>query len=267
MKRQHVKFYAFSVMVLNLISLFVSMFLDTQIISTIVGLVNIVFFILFSVFTYTRHVDSKRKQYQFITNTMHGLRTPITKVKGFSKLIEVETNSEYIEYINKELVELDEMVKQLIKYSIIFENTGLIDKVCVSCILFDEYDRLVKLSTNKKIVTKINEKVEWIINKENLKTLISTLIDNQLKYSEEYLECILNEKELVFINDTKLEDGNYNSLFGRFERKSTTTTGFGIGLSAALEIVTMYGMYISANVVDSKMIVVVSKNKKHIYNK
>jgi signal transduction histidine kinase len=118
---------------------------------------------------------------------------------------------------------------------------------------------------NKKLILAIQPGLKLLGEEGCIQQLVSTLMDNAMKYSNENGEIKLTLTEakkgirLELYNTTaQLETKNLNRLFDRFYRedssRSRETGGYGIGLSIAKSIVEAHHGKISVRSEDGKSI-------------
>ena len=203
--------------------------------------------------------EENRKE--LIANISHDLKTPITNIKGYVEGIRdgvantPQKMERYIQTIYTKAIDLDHMIDQLFLYSKLdiqrlpfhFERIPfdqyLLDYV--EELRFDVEEMNVEITLNMDK----NEKYEVIGDREQIKRVITNIVDNSLKYMDK------EDKELHFhlsVMDSyvlfKMEDNgpgiNEKSLpfiFDQFYRadlaRGTEKGGSGLGLSIAKRII------------------------------
>ena len=124
----------------------------------------------------------------------------------------------------------------------------------------------VAQSKNKTYTVNIQPDVFCDGDESTLTQLVSLLLDNAMKYSDDNgrisFSLKTNGKNKVLTAENtveKIKKGNLNVLFERFYRsddsRSSQTGGSGIGLSVAKAIVSAHGGKISAHSPDGKSVV------------
>jgi signal transduction histidine kinase len=120
-------------------------------------------------------------------------------------------------------------------------------------------------SQEKTLLMQIEEGISYCGNKGMISQLVSILLDNAMKYSDEHGTIVVSlqkkekKTELTVKNTVEsIEQGNLDILFERFYRqdnsRNSETGGYGIGLSAAKAIVTAHKGKIAAKSEDGKSI-------------
>ena len=212
--------------------------------------------------------ESYRKQKEFITNASHELKTPLTIISTDVEILEMDHgSSEWSESIKDQVKRLTTMTNELVILSKLGEENknnypflefSFTDLVNESTETFSQSFKVA----NIKLVKDIDEDVTFCGNRFLLNELCTVMLDNALKYTpkngEEKISLKKNSKgkiELTFSNDIDPEsEVDVSKLFERFYRSANNkTSGSGIGLSIAKELVTMHKGKISAEIIDGKI--------------
>lgn len=192
------------------------------------------------------------EQKRFVADASHELRTPITVLNlAMSNLKEEMSNSDdpivkkIVGVIENELKKMNKLVSSLLvlarnnskEVEIIKERYDLA-KELRECIL--NLEQLAK-QKNIEIMENIENEVTVIANKDEINQVITILIDNAIKYSQENskIEISLetNSNYLLKVKDhgVGINSENIEKVFDRFfrEDKTRSTKGQGLGLSIA----------------------------------
>jgi len=213
---------------------------------------------------------SYEKQKHFITDASHELKTPLTIISANNELTEIESGeTESTKSIAKQVSKMTAMVKSLIVLSKIDEHEALKEKekFNISDAVVDVIDLFVNIAKTKniKLITEIEDNIEYIGDENIIRQLISILLDNAIKYSlneiNVSLKKIKNHNEFIISNNTNgIEVGDLNKYFNRFYRsdkmRASMIEGNGIGLSIAKEIVELHKGKIIAFSNDGKVFVI-----------
>ncbi len=203
--------------------------------------------------------DAFKKQKHFISNASHELKTPITIISANNQILEIEYGeNESIDTINRQVRKLSNMIQELNNLSRLDEMDKLSEfaKFNLSNAateVVEPYSEIFK-KENKTLNINIDSDIEYKGNELLIKGLISTIMDNSLKYSVSYATfTVTKDNERIIIeskNDaTELKNGNLNDVFERFYRTDEARAnyeGSGIGLSIAKEVVNLHKGRISA---------------------
>lgn len=216
--------------------------------------------------------ESYEKQKKFITNVSHELKTPLAIIRTNNEVIEIENGeSKWTKSIDNQVSRLTELVNSLVTLSQMDESDNLLLKSQFS------FSNAVKKGINPfiELAVKNDKSIEMIVeddityfgNEQSIIRLISILIDNCIKYSNEEskikVRAFKKGKRVIFMTENfsdEISRGNYDILFERFYRednsRNSSTGGHGIGLSIAKSIVENHKGKISANSPDGKRLII-----------
>lgn len=194
-------------------------------------------------------VEKKEQQLKDeIANISHDLRTPLTSMKGYLRLLketqEEKEREEYLGVIQRKTEQLQELVEQLYEYtsvkdrvqSVKLEQVELYSFFCNQVLSyyqnFEEKGIEVQLS---------EEKVYQVMADVNaLNRVFGNLIGNALKYGEDFWQIKFEDTEecvrMIFKDPAgKLTEEDVEHLFDRFymQEESRTLGGSGLGLTIA----------------------------------
>jgi len=241
-------------------------------VATALGTLLLVF-ILVSVFSkraINPILQNMEKQKQFITDAGHEIKTPLAIISANADVLELTNgDSEWITSIRNQTMRLDKLVKNLLTLSKIeegnveiayqeFDLSGCVDRIATSFSAMAE-------SQNKKLSLAIQPDLTLQGDEGCIEQLVSTLMDNAMKYSNERGEIEVSLSagkkgtKLVVTNTVDYIEGkNLDRLFDRFyredESRSRETGGYGIGLSIAKSIAEAHHGKISAQSEDGTSI-------------
>ena len=221
--------------------------------------------------------ESFEKQKQFVSDASHELKTPLAVIEANADVLQSKQgDSKWLGYIQNEVQSMNKLVNDLLVLAKM-ENTNTINKqkfniskeVEMSVAVFESmiYEKNITLETN------IDENIIFNGDSEDIKHIISILLDNAIKHTEKGNKIIVNfEKEK---NDVKIEVKNQGEpiaeedrerIFERFYRidkaRNRSEKRYGLGLSIAKSIVDKYKGTIKANSKDGYTSFVVRINDK-----
>jgi hypothetical protein len=176
-------------------------------------------------------IESMEKQRQFITDAGHELKTPLAIISANADVLELTTGeSEWIHSIRNQTTRLDKLVKNLLTLSKLEEGSIKLQftefdlSSCVSDIA-GSFSAMVE-TQNKKLMLAIQPGLKLLGEEGCIEQLVSTLMDNAMKYSDENGEIKLTLAEvkkgirLDFYNTTdQIDTKNLDRLFDRFTEK------------------------------------------------
>ena len=165
--------------------------------------------------------DSFEKQKQFISDASHELKTPLAVIEANADVIQNKIGeNKWITYIQNEVQSMNKLVNDLLVLARM-ENTNTSNnqkfdlskevQMSVSCFESMIYEKKIKLETN------INEAIEFNGDKEDIKHIISIILDNAIKHTEENGKIIVNT--LKEKNNVKIEIKNQGEPIPEEERE------------------------------------------------
>lgn len=218
--------------------------------------------------------EKREKEFQKqIENISHDLRTPLTVILGYLKLIKKSENNQIAN--NKELPEIidiiehkAEIMKNLVTqfYDFCRLNAGdyelPLNNVDVSRTLRES------LMGNYQILEQAHLQIEidlpdypiWVLGEESaLERIFLNLLQNASRYADAYLRISIKEYKqnisISFINDTQvLSEDDIPHLFERFymQDSSRNQGGTGLGLTVAKSLAEEMGAELNAYIVDKE---------------
>ena len=216
--------------------------------------------------------DSFEKQKQFVSDASHELKTPLAVIEANADVLQDKVGeNKWITYIQNEVQSMNKLVNDLLVLARM-ENTNttnnqkfnLSKEVQMSVSVFESmiYEKNIKLETN------ITDEIVFNGDKEDIKHIISILLDNAIKHTKENGKIIVNT--LKEKNNIKIEVKNQGEpipeeerekIFERFYRvdkaRNRNEKSYGLGLSIAKGIVEKYKGTIEANSKDGFTIFIV----------
>lgn len=219
--------------------------------------------------------ESYEKQKRFITDAGHELKTPLTIINANIEILELEKGeNQWTKSIRNQVQRLSTLTSDLVTLSRMDEenNKQLITDFSLSDAISEACEPFYVMAENqhKTFDIDIEKNLSFKGNEQSLRQLVSILLENAMKYSDEAGKINLTLKRqgrktlLSLYNSTNsIEKGNLDILFERFYRgdasRNSANGGYGIGLSIAKAIVTSHKGTISAASSDGKSIVITVK--------
>ncbi|MBQ7387485.1 MAG: HAMP domain-containing histidine kinase [Clostridia bacterium] len=194
--------------------------------------------------------ESYEKQKRFITDASHEIKTPVTIISANADLMEMELGeNEYIDEIKMQVSNMKELISSLVYLAKMEEEerSGVWIELPLSEIVeetatsFDAPAQLRGLEIDLKVTPMLSMHGE----DKSIRTLISILIDNAVKYAREgstvEVKLMRQSKYVIFTvanaTDEDLGREKLTLLFERFWRndksRNSAHGGHGIGLSVA----------------------------------
>lgn len=205
-----------------------------------------------------------------ITNISHDIRTPLTAINGYLKLLEKESMSaeaeEYISIIKERTLALKKLSEELFEYSVTTskaQEQGRAEEVYVNRVLEESISAMYASLCDKGINPEIDitdEKVVRQSDKEALSRVFSNILSNVLKYSDGDLYIKMDSSGLISFKNTasQLTEVDTERLFDRFYTVNNARTSTGLGLSIAKTLAGKAGAEISARLEGDKLTIYVN---------
>lgn len=220
----------------------------------------IIFLLIFilskrAILPYVRNLERQR---QFITDAGHELKTPLTSISTSTDvLVMLHGEDEWTKNIQKQTGRLTKLVSNLIMLSRLDEEIPFPEKeeFSLSEAAWESAQPFAALADvqGKKYVQNIGEDIKMYGDRASVQQMISILLDNAVKYSDDNGEihfdvCERHGKSIIEVFNTcdKIENmAEIGHVFDRFYRldasRSRNTGGTGIGLSIAQAVAEAHG--------------------------
>ena len=222
----------------------------------------------------------EKQKNELITNVSHDLRTPLTSIMGYLRLLQdskYENKEQYDEYTRIAFAkseQLKNLIEDLFEYTKLTNENIVLEKqeVCMNELLDQLIEELVPQAEEHSLVfiKKFpEERVYAAVDSEKIVRVFENLLMNAIKYSKDDGEIKVSlerQRRTIQISVanhseefTREELGN---LFERFYKKdqsrSRVTEGSGLGLAIAKSIVELQGGGIRAEYEDGVIQFIVS---------
>ena len=206
--------------------------------------------------------QNMERQKQFITDAGHELKTPVAIILANTEAMELCTGeTKWSRNIREQAQRLSGLTQNLLTLAKIDENTFMesVEQVSLAQTVNSVIEMFIEPAALKHILIEsdIEEPTELRANPDMMTRLISTLLDNAVKYAsaDSAVEISLKtmENAAVFVIKNRCDElpsCEPEQLFDRFYRADAARTqkkgGYGIGLSAAQAITELHKGTISA---------------------
>lgn len=224
-----------------------------------VGFISLIALLMISIYLTNKSIkpikDVFDKQKQFIADTSHELKTPLTIIKTNTSLVlsnpedTVKNQRKWINYINLQTDRMSELVNEMLSLAKLDtdENTLVLSSINISKIIESMIDAII-YENGINLYTKIDNDIFITGDKESLKKLFSIIMDNAIKHTNNkgsiHVNLVLdkNTVKLSIKNTGKgISSEHIEKIFERFYRIDSSrvreTGGYGLGLSIAKSIV------------------------------
>lgn len=246
-------------------------FLFASVLISLTGIVLVFALVLFFSRLAVKPVaESYEKQKRFITDASHEIKTPLTIIDASAEVLEMEHGeSDWTGSIKNQVKRLTALTEKLVFLSRMDEESTVLpmndfsisDAIAETARPFEA----IAAAQEKTLCIEVEENISYFGDEASIRQLISVLLDNAMKYSDENGTISLHfrksgkHKEIVVRNTvSSIQQGKLDVLFERFYRmdssRNTKTGGYGIGLSVAKAIVIAHKGKIFARSEDGKSI-------------
>ncbi|MBD7908731.1 sensor histidine kinase [Sporosarcina gallistercoris] len=198
-----------------------------------------------------------RKQEKFVSDASHELKTPITVIDSYARLLErrgmdkPELTEEALSAIRSETKRMKEMVEQMLDLARNNEPAAYVFEETDVRLVIEDAARMITSAYGRAVRIKGPDQLNVSTDGIHLKQLLIILLDNARKYSEREIDVEmeeLNEYVRICIRDygKGIPEKDIPFLFDRFYRvdedRNRKTGGTGLGLAIANEIAIGLGM-------------------------
>ena len=226
-----------------------------------VGLLSLIILFMISVYFTNKAIEpleeSFKKQKQFIADASHELRTPLTVIKTNISILKenkqesIKCQERWISYIESQANRMSFLVNEMLSLANIDSNIKKVNLSKISltdilknCLLVFE---VVIFEKGLLLEEYIDDDIYINGEKEQIKKLISILIDNAIKYTNSNGKIIIflknekNKAKLIVKNTGEgIKNENLEKIFERFYRiddsRNSKSGGYGLGLAIARAI-------------------------------
>ena len=215
--------------------------------------------------------ENYEKQKRFITDAGHELKTPLTIIDADAEVLEmdigenewlrdIKSQTERLAQLTSSLVLLSRMEEQPPVEKIEFPISDLAEEV------LDTFQALAK-TRGKTVLGQIEPMLSMAGDEKAIRQLITLLLDNAVKYSDDggRIELSLKKQKNalhlgVYNTVTSVSKEELAHLFERFYRtdksRNSGTGGYGLGLSIAAAIVNAHKGKITAATQDGRSLLI-----------
>ena len=197
------------------------------------------------------------RQQQFVGNASHELKTPLTVIESYAKLLKrrgfsnESINEEALEAIIKESGHMKHMIEQMLELAKVNEQPKIDSATVAVKPLLEEIAQRMKQAYGTQLNITGNH-VAIVCDEAKLKQLLFIFLDNARKYSEQPIDVEIVTGTAVQIRITDYGMGipqdDLPHLFDRFYRvdkaRNRQTGGTGLGLSIAKQLAELLAIQI-----------------------
>lgn len=205
-------------------------------------------------------IESFEKQKDFITDASHELKTPLAVIMASSEALERDMDKKWINNILSESERMNKLIISLLDLAKSENKTNHFIKVNLSKVIEKS------VLTFESVIFEKNIKLDYIIDKDiefncdtdEIKKLMSILIDNAVKHTSKKGDIFIslssrkNEIEIIIKNKGEaIKKEDEERIFERFYKadksRNRNSNRYGLGLAIAKNIVTKHKGVISAH--------------------
>lgn len=198
--------------------------------------------------------EKREREFQKqLEDLSHDLRTPLTAIQGYLKLIDQKKlgreEQEYLEVLERRAHSLSHLIDQFYEFSALLSGDYSLElcRTDLGCICREQvlgsFARLEEAGI--EVSVQIPDRPVWILADENaLSRIIGNLLQNAVRYAKKHLAIEIQESRisdgesrvtLIFANDAEpLAAETVSRMFDRFYTGSQTRNQGGTGLGLAI---------------------------------
>jgi len=199
--------------------------------------------------------ESFEKQKQFVSDASHELKTPLAVIEANSDVLQEKIgDNKWLTYIQNEVQSMNKLVNDLLvlaklekKNNTNMQKFDLSKEVELSVAVFES----IIFEKELKLENKIEEGIFFYGEREDIKHIVSIILDNAIKHTEKGNRIIVNvykEKNDVTIEienqGDPIPEKDREKIFERFYRadqsRNRNEKRYGLGLAIAKSIVEKY---------------------------
>ncbi len=199
-----------------------------------------------------KELDKKEKEKEIIrtllSNLSHEFKTPLTLISGYTEVLKLEGENEYLDIIESECERLGKLIDKSLYAMKLESSIGLIEKEDVNLSsLVDEILETFSLEIKDfELLKNINKDIYLSCDKVMIEQVIYNLLSNSIKHSKGKLVVEVGNNngkvEVVIGNNGEKLGEEKDKIWEKFYRGKNQKRG-GIGL----------GLYIVSNIVKGHM--------------
>ena len=205
--------------------------------------------------------ESFNKQKQFIADASHELKTPIAVIMSNLETYEIDKKQKWLGNISNETERMNHLIKNLLDLAKLengskenYTSNNLSKIVDKQVLTFES----VMFEKNIELDSKIDENITINSNADELKQLVSIIIDNAIKHSPEKggnvkVNLTTKSNKIILEISNKgnpIPKGEEEKIFERFyrgdESRNRNANRYGLGLAIAKNIVLKHNGTIKA---------------------
>ena len=211
--------------------------------------------------TELRRLENIRRE--FVSNVSHELKTPLTAIQAYTETLldgaldEPEHRVRFVERIAEQANRLDALIQDLLRLARIESGENVFDVRAVplrpiveACL--DEHSAIAESKSQRLAAEPSADEITVMADEEGLHTILSNLIDNAVKYTQESGAIAVrwraeNGAALIEVEDNGpgIPIEHQPRIFERFYRvdraRSRDVGGTGLGLSIVKHLVQVFG--------------------------
>ena len=208
------------------------------------------------------HGDLELKE--AITNISHDLRTPLTAIYGYLKLLQNEECSEagktYLTAVENRTKAMKQLTEELFQYTLAASDSEklMIEAINLNGILESCISSYYAVLKQNNIIPEIkipDKKVFCMGNENALTRVLGNMISNAIKYSDGDMKITLSENGEITVSNMAygLDEIQVGRLFDRFYTVKTARKSTGLGLAISKTLIEKMNGSISAKYENNRL--------------
>ena len=185
--------------------------------------------------------DIIRSREELLRNMSHELKTPITKGKFLLENLKQKNSDDLIVGINSVFVDIEELTNKLLQREKLNFAVLNLTSFKISSLVLQSLSKL-SIDDESKIIVDIEDDFTIKADKYYMTIVLKNLIDNALKYAQEFPIEIQSVNNRIYIKNISKELSNDLIYYTKpFTRDVNQQSGHGLGLNIVNKILQMHG--------------------------
>uniref|UniRef100_UPI00404876AA ATP-binding protein n=2 Tax=Aliarcobacter sp. TaxID=2321116 RepID=UPI00404876AA len=187
-----------------------------------------------------KQVDIIRSREELLRNMSHELKTPITKGKFLLEILKGRNSDDLVVNINNVFIDIEVLTNKLLQREKLNFATLNFSQFKVSSLILEALSKLL-IDDESKVILEIEDDFSINADRYYLTMALKNLIDNAIKYADEFPIKIKAQKNQLFIKNIAKELSNDLIYYVRpFTREPNQQLGHGLGLNIVNKIINMH---------------------------
>lgn len=196
---------------------------------------------------------TERKRRDFLATVAHELRTPVTSIRGYAKIlagpdVDPTTQREFLDTIHRNAIRIGTLVDDLLELEALDAGAGpplASESVAVAPVIAHAVEtlRVARDEAGATIEVEVPADVTMIGDTDAIQRIVLNLVDNAIRYGGRGVRVDVTarragDRARIAVSDTGpgVPEEHRGHIFERFQRAAEGAGGSGLGLAIAREL-------------------------------